>query len=438
MPKISSYSVTKKLEVIKWHKENGCVIHRTAKHFSIDRKRIREWIAKEETLIANNHGKKKNARKLTMGRKPLSEELDDELFEFFQKERENGLAVTNKMLSEESVKIARSLGILTEFKASSMYLQRWKNRFHVSMRKGTNESQKLPVDHAEAIEGFLKAIRSYRIKNNYSSYNICNMDQTMVRFDEPYGRTNEILGTKTVRIVNTGCRKRGFTVALAGAASGHKFPAFLILKEPTGRIPARVYSELKIPSNVKVTCSKNGWMTSKEMEEWLSRVWGENVDDVRRLLVLDRAPIHTKSDTQEEIARRDTDCVLIPAGCTSIVQPADVSWMMPFKNSLRKEWAQFIRKKEMTPAGNLKKPSRQDMINFISTSWVAVSEETIKNSFKCCGISVELDGSEDGLLNSRLSEVDVASGDCEKTLDKELAGLLFDSDSDDSFDGFSD
>lgn len=82
MPKVNSYTVTKKLEVLKWHKENGAVIHRTSKHFSIDRKRIREWLQKEEVLISNNHGKKKNCRKLTAGRKPLSEEIDDCLFDF--------------------------------------------------------------------------------------------------------------------------------------------------------------------------------------------------------------------------------------------------------------------------------------------------------------------------------------------------------------------
>lgn len=436
MPKINSYTVAKKLEIIKWHKDNGSIIHRTSKHFNVDRKRIRDWLSKEEIFMANNHGKNKNLRKLTSGRKPLSEELDDALFEFFEKERENGFAVSNRMLEEEALKIATSLGIL-EFKASSMYIKRWKKRFNVSMRRGTNESQKLPDDYVEAANGFLQTVRSLRIKNDYTYFNICNMDQTMVRFDEPYSRTNEVVGNKTIRIANTGCKKRGFTVALAAAASGHKFPAFIILKEPTGRIPPRVMNELRIPDNVKVTCSVNGWMTSVLMESWLNRIWGQNDDDVRRLIILDRASIHTTPQIKEKIENLDTDLVIIPAGCTSLLQPADVSWMSPFKSALRREWASFIRRKEMTSSGNLKRPSRQDVICFISAAWSVLSEETIINSFKCCGISNELDGSEDGLFHSRLAEINVTSEQTDE-LKEECIDLIFDSDSDISFEGFSD
>lgn len=438
MPKINSYTISKKLEIIQWHKDNGSVCHRTSKHFGIDRKRIRDWLSKEEILMANNHGEKKQARKLASGRRPLSEELDDALFEFFEKERENGFAVSNRMLEDEALKIAASIGLL-EFKASSMYIKRWKKRFNISMRRGTNESQKLPDDYVEAASSFLKTIRSFRIKNDYTHFNMCNMDQTMVRFDEPYSRTNDIVGKNSIRITNTGCKKRGFTVALAAAASGHKFAAFVILKEPAGRIPPRVMKELRIPNNVKVTCSVKGWMTTSLMEVWLRKIWGENEDDVRRMLILDSAPIHTSPGIKEKIENLDTDLVLIPGGCTSILQPADVSWMSPFKSALRREWASFIRLKQMTSSGNLKRPSRQDVLGFVSAAWEAVSENTIINSFKRCGISNELDGSEDGFFHSRLAEINVTSEQTDELNENdECIDLIFDSDSDDSFEGFSD
>ena len=40
------------------------------------------------------------------------------------------------------------------------------------MRKGANKSQKLAVDYAEGIAVFLKGIRSCRLKNDYTPYNI--------------------------------------------------------------------------------------------------------------------------------------------------------------------------------------------------------------------------------------------------------------------------
>ena len=59
--------------------------------------------------------------------------------------------------------------------------------------------------------------------------------------------------------------------------------------------------------------------------------WGPNRDDVRRLLILDQARVHTMNDTKTALANVQTDIIYVPAGCTSIAQPADVSWNAPFK-----------------------------------------------------------------------------------------------------------
>ncbi|KAH9372238.1 hypothetical protein HPB48_003445 [Haemaphysalis longicornis] len=144
-------------------------------------------------------------------------------------------------------------------------------------------------------------------------------------------------------------------------------------------------------------------MTSDVLLEWVRRIWGPNRDDVRRLLVLDQAPIHKTDAARKALASKDTDVVFVPGGCTSIVQPADVSWMKPFKDSLRETWASFIRAGAVTPKGNPKKPSRQDVVNFVSKAWAVVSEEVVARSFKRCGISTALDGSEDGELHERLA-----------------------------------
>ncbi|EEC01669.1 hypothetical protein IscW_ISCW000798 [Ixodes scapularis] len=115
------------------------------------------------------------------------------------------------------------------------------------MRVGTNESQKLPADYVEAITVFRKAVSTLRLEHNYSDYNIANMDQTMVRMDCPAARTNNAVGESSIRIANTGCARRGMTVALCATAAGIKLPALIVLKEPTGRIPPRVLFSLKIP-----------------------------------------------------------------------------------------------------------------------------------------------------------------------------------------------
>lgn len=63
--------------------------------------------------------------------------------------------------------------------------------------------------------------------------------------------------------------------------------------------------------------------------------------------------------------------------------------------------------------------------------------QTVRSSFKRCGISTRLDGSEDGELNDRLASVTNGPEDPESLIDEAL-DLIFDSESDVSFDGFSD
>ena len=177
----------------------------------------------------------------------------------------------------------------------------------------------------------------------------------MCHIDMAANTTNHVQGDRDIRIATTGGSKKGFTVALSALANGAKLPAFIVFKEGrTGRIPAGVFANLRIPNNIRVAASVNGWMTGDLMASWINRVWGPNRDDVRRLLVFDQARVHTMQNTQ------DTDVVFIPAGCTSLAQPADVSWNGLFKAQMRQEWKFWRRRDERTPQGNLKMASRSD------------------------------------------------------------------------------
>uniref|UniRef100_A0A6B0V6Y3 Putative pogo transposable element n=1 Tax=Ixodes ricinus TaxID=34613 RepID=A0A6B0V6Y3_IXORI len=242
-----SYKVSKKIKVVDWHRASGGNVSRTSRHFKIDRKRIREWDPKYKTLKQLNYGKQKRKRKFTNGAPVFSEEVNDALFEGFQRERDAGRAVSNRLLADEALRIAESLN-LGNFKASTQYIKRWKQRFAVTMHTATNDSQKAPADCGEAVTVFHSTIATLRARHDYTPFNICNMDQTMVRMDNPATRTNNVAGENSIRIANTGCTRRGFTVALAARASRAKLPAFVVLKEPTGRIPAHAFMAPRIPS----------------------------------------------------------------------------------------------------------------------------------------------------------------------------------------------
>jgi hypothetical protein len=51
--------------------------------------------------------------------------------------------------------------------------------------------------------------------------------------------------------------------------------------------------------------------------------------------------------------------------------------------------------KELTPAGRIKRPSYETVVNWVNRSWDAIDVSLIQQSFKCCGISNKRDGTED-------------------------------------------
>ena len=93
-------------------------------------------------------------------------------------------------------------------------------------------------------------------------------------------------------------------------------------KWPYQLTPHRVVGQLRIPQNVRVAATPNGRMTGLKMREYFNRIWGQNVDDMRRLIILDRVRVHTMQDTQSPLDDLERDVMYIPAGCTSLV-----SWM---------------------------------------------------------------------------------------------------------------
>ena len=78
------------------------------------------------------------------------------------------------------------------------------------------------------------------------------------------------------------------------------------------------------------------------------------MDDIRRLFILDQARVHTMQRTKDGVEALDSDLIFVPAGCTPLLQPADVSWNKPFKDSMRESYKIWRRQDLRTPAGNLK------------------------------------------------------------------------------------
>ena len=114
---------------------------------------------------------------------------------------------------------------------------------------------------------------------------------------------------------------------------------------------------------------------------WIRQILGRA--DGRRLLVLDSYPAHRTQEVREALIERNVDVVYIPGGCTALAQPVDVSIAKPFKDDVRDTWVTWMREDGLlTAAGNLRQPTRQDVLSWVGRAWLSVRPDIIVTAFK--------------------------------------------------------
>jgi hypothetical protein len=262
----------------------------------------------------------------------------------------------------------------------------------------------MPAAYEDKILQFHSYIIKLRKSGHFSLSQIANMDEVPLFFDMPMTRTVDEKGVKTVAIKTSGHEKTHFTAVLACCADGTKLPPMLIFKRKT--IPK------DIPKQVLVHAHEKGWMNEAGMKIWFEKIWSRRPGGLLRkpaLLVLDQFAAHLTPNTKRIAKTMKTDLAVIPGGLTSQLQPLDVSVNKPFKLLIREEWNRWMQNEAgstLTPTGRIKKPSVPLVCNWVIKAWNGVKKEVIIKSFKKCGISNALDGTEDDAIYTESDESD--------------------------------
>ena len=78
----------------------------------------------------------------------------------------------------------------------------------------------------------------------------------------------------------------------------------------------------------------------------------------------------------------------------------------------------------LTPAGRIKRPSYATVTDWVKKAWDEIDGELIRGAFKCCGISVKEDGTEDELIfdSERLDDISVDQTDKENDIFVDIEG----------------
>ena len=181
----------------------------------------------------------------------------------------------------KALEIAPKLNVPGTFKASCMWLKRWKR---VRLRCPTNDSQRLPADYWDVLR-FRANFTHQRVKYNITLAQVFNMDQTMYRFDMVPTCTNVSIGRKSIRVVLSKPPRKDLLLLFVPIVQEYHF------FKKGGKLGPHVTKNITCAPNVLVTASTNGWMTSNLYHWWLSTMYGSDMA-VSRLLLVDYYKTH--------------------------------------------------------------------------------------------------------------------------------------------------
>jgi hypothetical protein len=404
--KRKAISAKYKLEAVRFAEQTSNTA--AAKKFSVDRKQIQRWRKMKstlETVIAT--GNPQSQRVPGGGRKEVYSELNHKVRQWIFERRAERQCVSRRLIRLEALKIAKVCSGCEEFSASLGWLEKFLRRNNLTLRATTTTCQRPPADYVEKIVNFILFLRKQRQEHLYADSNIFACDETAVWLDPIGKKCIEVRGAKDVTVQTLGHEKVHITVMLCARASGGKCKPFVLLprKRPVPAIVQKFSGKLLLVWAGKV------WMDNSLTQEFLRRVLGP-LSFGKRLLVWDSFRCHISNETKAVLSELKIHQAIVPGGCTKYVQPPDVSWNQPFKAAITRfheDWMQSGTK-ELTAGGNPRPPPMEIYLQWVSDAWDILSSDLIKESFKACGITNSIDGSEDSLVHCFKSHGPIPEG----------------------------
>ena len=377
-----------KLAVKEYARMHG--IRAAAKHFKVPKSTVNNWNKTEfndDSLRNRKNGHlQKSGRPLT-----YDQEIDWLILAHVLEQRDLQIPVTMEDICIHARELVKPVS--SRFQASNGWVAGFMKKHDLSLRAKTSLAQRLPKDLEEKIESFHKFVVEKREEDEFDDNLIINMDETPVYFDLVPGKTVNEKGAKSVLIRRTGNEKRHFTVVLAVSANGHVLPPMIIFK-------GKRALKFDFPKDWIVTVQEKGWMDGELMLRWIRDIYLKFTKKDRSLLVLDSFRGHLTDSVKKTLRKGNTVMAVISGGCTSKLQPLDVSINKPLMSELRRSWTGYIRdasKVGRDTGERVKSASKETVVNWIESAVNSLIErpDMVRKSFKACGISNNLNGCED-------------------------------------------
>ncbi|GFX69086.1 HTH CENPB-type domain-containing protein [Trichonephila clavipes] len=269
----------------------------------------------------------------------------------FVEARQSNQQVTTRNLQQWALAAASQFPDL-EFKASEAWVKIFKRKHRIRQRKITKfvperETATMEETHAAA-EKF--RLRTRALISNYDKDFVLNTDQTGCQYQSTYNRTLAEQGSKVVLVKRKDmCVNKvthSYTAQYVMTLFGKLLPTvFICLQGANGNFGPRVQKSVdehaKIYTNVAITSSKSGKLTTALYKDFLIDVMMPYVKEEKFLFLIDSWGGQTNPVLYDEIFTDDKGiptCTMkvISSKCTPLVQPCDVYFYRQVKNFIKR------------------------------------------------------------------------------------------------------
>ncbi|KAM9252013.1 pogo transposable element with ZNF domain isoform 2-T2 [Cariama cristata] len=333
-----------------------CNTEQAAEHFRNPQRRIKRWLRRFQAF------QEENLASLSEG-KYLSLEAEEKLAEWVLTQREQQLPVNEETLFQKATKIGRSLE--GGFKISYEWAVRFMLRHNLSTHTRRAVAHPLPKDVEDNASCFIEFVQRQIHTQDLPLSMIAAIDEISLFLDM------EVLSSddrKENALQTVGTGEPWCDVVLTILADGSVLPALVFYR-------GHVQQPANVPESIILEAKENGYSDDEVMELWSSRVWQKHTacQNSKGMLVLDCHRTHLSEEVLSLLSASSTLPAVVPAGCSSKIQPLDVCIKRTVKNFLHKKWKE--QAKEMADS-----TCDSDILLQLVLCWLAEVLEVISDS----------------------------------------------------------
>lgn len=333
-----------------------CNTEQAAEHFRNPQRRIKRWLRRFQAF------QEENLASLSEG-KYLSLEAEEKLAEWVLTQREQQLPVNEETLFQKATKIGRSLE--GGFKISYEWAVRFMLRHHLSTHTRRAVAHPLPKDVEDNASCFIEFVQRQIHTQDLPLSMIAAIDEISLFLDV------EVLSSddrKENALQTVGTGDPWCDVVLTILADGSVLPTLVFYR-------GHVQQPANVPESIMLEAKENGYSDDEVMELWATRVWQKHTEcqNSKGMLVLDCHRTHLSEEVLSLLSASSTLPAVVPAGCSSKIQPLDVCIKRTVKNFLHKKWKE--QAKEMADS-----TCDSDILLQLVLCWLAEVLEVISDS----------------------------------------------------------